>query len=244
MRKDNIVEEIKALLYKFHNSIMKKSETGKEKSSSTDITKVKTSQNKSNKVFNTTCLILAGILLLLLGNILTGSASTKDKAAMGEQKVEVTSDKNQEVVSSENPKSTEAKTSLEKYGEKLNKELKNLLGNIEGVGKIEAMIYFEAGEEKVPAINSNGSNSFTEETDTSGGKREINQNNNGDSVAVFNEGSDTKPLITTVKQPKITGICVVAEGAEDSITELRITRAVVNLFNLPEEKVQVYPMKK
>ncbi len=35
-----------------------------------------------------------------------------------------------------------------------------------------------------------------------------------------------------------------AEGAEDNITKLRISKAVVDLFSLAENKVNVYPMKK
>src|SRR3712207_8212610 len=45
------------------------------------------------------------------------------------------------------------------------------------------------------------------------------------------------------KKPKITGILVVAEGAEDRMTECRIRKAVTDLFNVPDNKVNVYPMK-
>jgi stage III sporulation protein AG len=36
----------------------------------------------------------------------------------------------------------------------------------------------------------------------------------------------------------------VAEGAENKVTEYRIRKAVTNLFNIPDNKVNVYPMKK
>ena len=48
-----------------------------------------------------------------------------------------------------------------------------------------------------------------------------------------NDGNKNEPLIVKTYKPKITGVCIVAEGAEEKITELRITKAVLNLFNLP-----------
>ena len=54
-----------------------------------------------------------------------------------------------------------------------------------------------------------------------------------------------EPLIVKTYNPKITGICIVAEGAGDKVTELRVRQAVYKIFSSleEEEKVQVYPMK-
>ena len=38
------------------------------------------------------------------------------------------------------------------YKEKVQNELVSILGKIEGVGKIETMIYFDSGEEQVQAL--------------------------------------------------------------------------------------------
>lgn len=235
MGKGSIVDKIRDTINDFCNKIGDK---GKSEDKKTNAQK-----GKSNKAFNTTCLVLVGILLLFVSKIFTGGFNQNSQVTFANKQQSEKSDKELKMDES-NTTQLSGDSSLEKYNNKLNNQLKNILSKIEGVGSIESMIYFESGEEHVPAINVSGSNSVTDETDTSGGKRQINQNNNGETVVVLNEGSDTKPLITKTNQPKITGVCIVAEGAEDKVTELRITRAVVNLFGLPSEKVQVYPMKK
>ena len=53
-----------------------------------------------------------------------------------------------------------------------------------------------------------------------------------------------QPLIVKKNKPKVTGVLVVAEGAEDKVTEYRIRKAVTNLFDIPDNQVNVYPMKK
>jgi stage III sporulation protein AG len=128
------------------------------------------------------------------------------------------------------------------YESQLENKLRTTLEEIMGVGKVQLMIYFESSEESIPALNINDSKSLTEENDTSGGKRNTTQENNGRTVVMSNNGNANEPLIVKKYKPTITGVCVVAEGANERVTELRIRQAVINLFNLPENKVNVYPM--
>ncbi|MEL7598255.1 MAG: stage III sporulation protein AG, partial [Clostridiaceae bacterium] len=123
-------------------------------------------------------------------------------------------------------------------------KLKDILENIKGVGKVKVMIYFKGGEEQVPALNINDSTSLTEEKDVEGGTRKITQNNDGRTVVMMNTENGNEPLILKKYNPEITGVCVVAEGAEDNLIKLQIQKAVINLFGLKENKVNVYPMKK
>ncbi len=133
-------------------------------------------------------------------------------------------------------------TGLNDYESQLENKLKKTLEEIQGVGKVQLMIYFESGEESVPAVNVNDSESLTVESDTGGGKRNTTQKNDGRTVVMSNNGDTNEPLIVKKYKPIITGVCVVAEGSNEKITELRIRQAVINLFNLPENKVNVYPM--
>jgi len=149
-------------------------------------------------------------------------------------------------VAAETQKTTTAKASntadINDYEAQLENKLKSTLEGIQGVGKVQIMIYFESGEESVPAVNVNDSKSTTQEDDTSGGKRNITQVNNGSTVVMTNNGNESEPLIVKKYKPVITGVCVVAQGSGEKITELRIRQAVIDLFNLPESKVNVYPM--
>lgn len=138
-----------------------------------------------------------------------------------------------------------SKTTNEKdYEESQKTDLKNILKKMDGVGDVEVMISFENGEQKVPAYDKNTQQSTTEETDTSGGKRVTNQNTDGSKVVMSSSDGNNEPVILTTYKPKITGVVIVAEGAENSKTKYEIEQAISKLYNLSLDKVNVYSMKK
>lgn len=181
------------------------------------------------KSSNILILVVVGLLFLICGSFF------KDMSTMGKNKDPKPEEKNLQSTKEDKDKN---------YEEELQNRLKSTLEKIDGVGKVEVMINFESGEEKVPAVNVNNSTNKTVEKDTEGGVRNTTQENEGSNVVVTNNGDKTEPLIVKEYKPKIIGICIVAQGAEDSVTKLRISKAVVDLFNVPQYKVNVYPMKK
>ncbi|MBU3155228.1 stage III sporulation protein AG [Clostridium estertheticum] len=185
--------------------------------------------------------LLGNIVLLILVAVVIVLASSSFKSSKPTSTAQTTID-------TETQKNAAAKVSntaaVSDYEAQLESKLKLTLEGMEGVGKVQVMIYFESGEESVPALNVNDSKSVTKEDDKTGGTRNITQDNNGSTVVMENNGSATEPLIVKKIKPIITGVCVVAEGSGVKITELRIRQAVINLFNLPENKVNVYPMNK
>ena len=130
----------------------------------------------------------------------------------------------------------------DEYEASLKYELKKTLSKVRGVGEVEVMIYFESGSEKIPVFNHSDSRSTSEETDQNGGKRITTQQNAGSDIVVANEGSNNVPFITKTLKPKITGVFIVAEGAYDKNIASQITQAVMNLFDLQENNVKVFPM--
>lgn len=132
---------------------------------------------------------------------------------------------------------------LSSYEEKEKKELKELLGKIDGVGDVEVMIYFKSGEVKVPAKEDTTQATITEETDNQGGKRTNKQNTDGTKVVMSDNGSKVEPYILQVNKPEISGVVVVATGATSSKVKYDIQVAVSNLYGIYVDKVNVYPMK-
>ncbi|KEJ01149.1 stage III sporulation protein AG [Clostridium botulinum A2B7 92] len=190
--------------------------------------KLETNPKNNKKNMNILIVVLVGVLFLIAGStfkkdsVMSKNENPKNKQTQ-EEKIEVKNDD---------------------YEKETQNKLKTTLEKIDGVGKVEVMITFESGEEKVPAVNINNSTNKSVEKDTEGGTRNTTQENEGSSVVVTNDGDKTQPLIVKEYKPKITGVCIVAEGAENNITKLRISKAVVDLFSLAENKVNVYPMKK
>ena len=133
----------------------------------------------------------------------------------------------------------------QEYERQMKNQLTSILNKIDGVGnRVEVMLTFESGEEVVPAVNSNQSSSTTQDTNA-GDKSTTTQGNNSSDVVLTNEvNGSTKPLILKTYKPKVCSAFIVAEGAENSLTQLRIKKAVMDLLNVSDEKVNVYPMKK
>lgn len=104
-------------------------------------------------------------------------------------------------------------------------------------------MYFESGEVKVPAYNSTTQTSETREEDSQGGTRSTVQENGGDTVVMYSDGSTNEPFIVQTYKPKITGIIIVAEGAKNSKLRYDMQTAVSTLYNLSLDKVNVYPME-
>lgn len=123
-------------------------------------------------------------------------------------------------------------------------KLRDTLELIDGVGRVEVMVYFEGGEEQVPAVNETDSDNYTEEKDNQGGTRNTTQKNTGSTVVLTSDGSKSEPLIIKTYKPKVSGVIIVAEGADDKGIQYEITKAVINLFNIGADKVNVYAMKK
>lgn len=149
--------------------------------------------------------------------------------------------KQEKVIDEANKTPVTANTS---YEDNQKSDLIKILKKINGVGEVDVMITFESGEVKIPAYDTTTQTTTTEETDTSGGKRVNNQKNDGSKVVMTTEGGGNAPFILQTYKPKVIGVVVTAEGAENSKVRYNIEKAVSNLYNLGADKVNVYPMKK
>ena len=145
-----------------------------------------------------------------------------------------------EVLTEEN--NTKVNTTVSTYEDKQKIELTNILRKIDGVGEVDVMINFESGEERVAAYDSTNQTTKTEETDTNGGKRVSDQQNDTTKVVMSSESGGNSPVILKTYKPKVIGVVITAEGAESSKVRYDIEKAVSSLYGISVEKVNVYPM--
>jgi stage III sporulation protein AG len=127
------------------------------------------------------------------------------------------------------------------YVRGLENNLSSILGKIQGAGKVSVMITLKSGTEIIPAKDESISDKVTNENDTSGGTRKINEKITDDKV-VFTaaQGGSSKPLIIKEMNPEIKGVIVVAEGAKDSKIKFKISQAVQTVLDIPAHRVTVY----
>ena len=127
------------------------------------------------------------------------------------------------------------------YVSELEKDLSSILSKIQDAGRVSVMITLKSGSEIIPAKDESISDKVTNEKDTSGGTRIINEKTTDDKV-VFTaaQGGNSKPLIIKEINPEIQGVLVVAEGAKDSRVKLKISQAVQTVLDIPAYRVTVY----
>ncbi|MDU4939727.1 stage III sporulation protein AG [Clostridium paraputrificum] len=187
-------------------------------------------KNEVNKLFKNkymgnilAVLLVIGFILIAITILAPGLLSGKD-----------------EVLTEEN--NTKVNTTVSTYEDKQKIELTNILRKIDGVGEVDVMINFESGEEKVAAYDSTNQTTKTEETDTNGGKRVSDQQNDTTKVVMSSESGGNSPVILKTYKPKVIGVVITAEGAESSKVRYDIEKAVSSLYGISVEKVNVYPM--
>lgn len=183
-------------------------------------------------LLNLAIIILAGILLMLISDIV-GNLTKKKAPVKDSGNVEVNTNSALPVSKTGND-----------YEDTLKNDLASTLSQIQGVGRISVMIYFETGEESVPGVNKNNNSKKTEEKDTEGGTRNTIEDVNGETTVILNKGSDTEPFIVKKVKPKIGGVMIVAEGADNIAIKEQLLNSVRTLLNIPASKVAVMTMKK
>ena len=152
------------------------------------------------------------------------------------------------IIKGDEPKQTKnysnaelASTSSNEVNEdNLEKRLATILSKIDGVGEVSVLVTYSQSSQIVPMYNESTSKSVTEETDTSGGTRTIEAEDNEKSVVT---GSDSNPVTERTIHPKIEGAIVTAQGANNSNIKANIIAAVEAVTGLSTHKIQVFEMK-
>lgn len=110
-------------------------------------------------------------------------------------------------------------------------ELAQILGQIQGVGKVQVLLTVKAGES---AIYQTDEDVNTSETGSSIRK---------ETVIITDSQRNEQPLVVQVLPPQYLGAVIVCQGAEDAAVRLAVVEAVCNATGLGADKISVLKMK-
>ena len=122
----------------------------------------------------------------------------------------------------------------------LETNLENILSRIQGVGEVHVFVNYSESSEVVAMYNENSQTSTTEETDTSGGVRKIQETDSQKEIIYQENDGEKVPITQKVIEPKIEGAIIVAKGASTVEMRSKIATAVSTLTDVPVYKVQVF----
>lgn len=134
----------------------------------------------------------------------------------------------------EEEEATEIKEEETGGTKEMERELECLLESIEGVGEVQVMITLEDEGERVVAQDVSSTNSST-----TAGSGEEKKESQTERTTVF---SEDVPYETKKIQPKIRGVCVVAQGVSKDEVRVSVYQAIQALFSVDAHKISIVEM--
>lgn len=126
----------------------------------------------------------------------------------------------------------------------LEQKLEDILSKIDGVGKVSVLITYSQSSEVIAMYNETSKSSFTEEEDSEGGKRKIDETDSTKEIIYTEENGVNVPVTQKVINPVIEGAIITAIGANNATIKTNIIQAVEAVTGLPTHKIQVFEMSK
>ena len=125
------------------------------------------------------------------------------------------------------------------YAAAMEKRLKHVLGQMEGVGETEVMITLSDSGETIVEKDQKEQTNRIEESDAGGGTRTTTEQ---ETTVYVENGSEKQPYVTKEVLPKVEGVLVVAEGGDDPRVISDISDTVMALFRVEAHKIKVVKM--
>jgi stage III sporulation protein AG len=120
------------------------------------------------------------------------------------------------------------------YRDRVQSEVESFLSGISGAGRVKALINFESTPELIIAYTVSGSSNKSPSGETTQSTQ---------TPVILNQNGEQIPLVLKQTFPKVNGVIVGAEGANDVKVKLAIIDALRTYFALSASSVQVYALK-
>lgn len=126
------------------------------------------------------------------------------------------------------------------YCEKTQSELVTFLSKIKGAGNVTVLINFESTTELVIAYITN----INTNTNVAEGGKYVETSQSTSNPVILSQAGSQVPLIIKEIYPKVKGVIVGAEGADDVKVKLSLIDAVRTYFKIGANDVQVFTTEK
>lgn len=180
-------------------------------------------------------LVILGIAFMLISNFFS-----KDHASQTAVPTSSIKQEDQQVFGN---KADEKTKTIKEYESQYENQLKEALETIAGVEDVTVMVNVDGTALKVLEKNVTTKSQTTNETDREGGKRKVDDESRTEEVVIIEDGEQKKPIVLTTKKPPVSGVLVVAKGAENIQVKQWIIEAVTRLLDVPSHRVSVLPKK-
>ncbi len=193
-------------------------------------------KDNKKKIENLVFFIVLMIITIVIINIIWNGNKQANKNENNISSKQLASAKSSQKLDSAELEDTDKTTNLET-------QLENILSKIQGVGEVKAFINYSESSQVVAMYNETTKTSNTEESDTSGGTRKIEEmDSQKDIIYEENQDGTKKPITQKIIEPKLEGAIITAKGASNPEIKASIVQAVEAVTGLSTHKIQVFEM--
>ncbi|MFC7783385.1 MULTISPECIES: stage III sporulation protein AG [unclassified Rossellomorea] len=192
-------------------------------------------EKKGNKFQYFLIVLLIGIAFMLISDLWSRDSSLEVSKSVDEEAPEE--------VATFGSNQKESDGSMRGYEDQYENQLKEALDQIVGVSEVHVVVNVEATESKVYEKNESTQSQTTSEEDKQGGKRSIEDKSQEEEMVIIRNGDKEVPIVKETKKPKVSGVLVVAKGADNIQIKKWIIEAVTRGLDVPSHRVSVLPKK-
>ncbi len=127
----------------------------------------------------------------------------------------------------------------EAYSASVEARLCEMVGSIDGAGRVKVLVTLQNSEEYIYASDSKQNSDSSENHDTDGSVSSDIRNDSEESVIIVDGENGREALVRTMLLPTVGGVVVVCDGADDEKVRERITEAVTTALGIPSRRVYV-----
>ncbi|WP_312092266.1 stage III sporulation protein AG [Niallia sp.] len=193
-------------------------------------------EKKQGKTTYIVIVVLFGVAIMLLSNMFFKDDNKAQEVAAYSN--DASSEAAEETFGQ---KANSSNLTIADYEEQYKEEIKEAITAIAGVKDAIVYVNIEGSEKKVYEKNQSQTIQKTEEEDTQGGNRSVEETSNEETVVLVPNGDKQVPIVVETMKPKIVGVLVVAKGAEDIKVKTMIVEAVTRALDVPSHRVSVQP---
>lgn len=190
--------------------------------------------NNKKKIENLVFLIVLVIITVVIINIIWNGDKTTNKEQSNNDTSKQLATTNNQTVNQNQIQGTSERN--------LETRLEEILSQIQGVGEVKVLLNYSESSEVVAMYNETSRSSNTQETDTEGGSRTIQETDTQKDIIYQEENGEKTPITQKIVQPKIEGAIITAKGASQANVKTNIIQAVEAVTGLATHKIQVFEM--
>lgn len=190
--------------------------------------------NNKKKIENLVFFIIVLIITIVIINYIWNGEKSSDKT--------ITNSNGKQLASSQSSQTATSGGTNQNSENELEQKLETILKSIDGVGDVKVFINYSETSETVAMYNENSKTSVTEETDTSGGVRKVEETDSQKEIVYQEEDGNKTPIVQKTIEPKIEGAIITAKGASNINVKTSIIQAVEAATGLATHKIQVFEM--